>query len=117
MERQTRYKTKYNAKKTRLDGYIFDSKAEANRYSELKLLVAANEITHLTIHPRFKIIAAAVIDGEEEPAIYYEADFKYLEDSGWIVEDVKGFRTQVYRLKRRLFLQQYTGMAFREVEA
>ena len=110
-------RAKYHAVPERIDGYYFPSQAEARRYLVLKARFGACEIKSLQVHPRFEIIAAAVIDGKHERAIYYEADFQYREDGNIVVEDVKGYRTPVYRIKRRLFLQQYAGVVFREVEA
>jgi hypothetical protein len=47
---------KYHARKTELDGYIFDSKAEARRYSELKLLEVAGKISNLQLQPKYPIV-------------------------------------------------------------
>ena len=113
----TERRAKYRAIPERIDGYYFPSQAEARRYLFLMARLQAGEISDLQVHPRFEIIAAAVIDGKRERAIYYEADFQYREAGNIVVEDVKGYRTPVYRIKRRLFLQQYAGVVFREVEA
>jgi len=89
---------KYNAKKVRLDGLTFDSKAEARRYQELKLLEQAGEISDLEIHPRYEIIINGV------KVCNYIADFRYMSDGEQVVEDVKGVKTAVYRLKNKLML-------------
>jgi len=87
---------KYNAKKTVVDGITFDSKKEARRYSELKLLEKCGEIHSLELQPRFDLIVNGAKCG------YYKADFRYTEKSKEIVEDCKGFKTPVYRLKKKL---------------
>ena len=89
---------KYGNRKTELDGYIFDSGAEARRYEELKLLMRAGTIGRLEVHPRFDIVVNDVKIG------FYKADFQYydFETKQFIVEDVKGVKTAVYKLKKRL---------------
>jgi hypothetical protein len=89
---------KYGNRKTELDGYIFDSAAEAHRYEELKLLMNAGTISRLEVHPKFDIVVENVKIG------FYKADFQYydFEKTAFIVEDVKGVRTAVYKLKKRL---------------
>ena len=90
--------TKYHAKKTSIDGYTFDSLAEANRYQQLKLLKQAGEIDELAVHPSFDI----VVNGCK--VCKYIADFYYFDHQKGehIVEDVKGVKTAVYRLKKKL---------------
>lgn len=88
---------KYRAVKTELDGIVFDSKREANRYSELKLLLRAGTITELHIQPAFDVAVNGV------PICRYIADFRYTALDGKVtVEDVKGMRTPAYRLKKKL---------------
>ena len=89
---------KYSNRKTELDGYIFDSAAEAQRYGELKLLVQAEAISKLEIHPKFEIVV------NQRRICNYFADFQYydFERREFTVEDVKGVRTAVYHLKKKL---------------
>ncbi len=49
---------KYRNEKAVIDGYTFDSKKEANRYFELKMLQRAGEITALELQPKFEIISS-----------------------------------------------------------
>jgi len=117
--------SKYHAVRTTIDGITFDSKREAARYSELKLLELAGEITSLTVHPRFLLADGFNIDGKggRVRPIYYIADFKYLEgdDSfdSYIVEDVKGGKatqTAVFKLKAKLFRARYPEYELRIVK-
>ncbi len=109
---------KYNARRAEAGGRRFDSQAEAARYSELVLLEAAGAIIGLEVHPRFELQPAFTDgDGRRWPAITYEADFSYTEGGAAIVEDVKGYQTAVFRLKRKLFLQAYPGLTLRVIRA
>ena len=106
---------KYHAKKTELDGITFDSKKEANRYAELKLLERSGAIHNLQRQVRYELIPAQKKNGKTvERACHYIADFVYEENGKPVVEDVKGFRTKEYVLKRKLMLQVY-GIEVREV--
>lgn len=90
---------KYGAIKTVVDGIKFDSKVEAARYSSLKLLEKAGEITDLELQPAFPVAV------ESKKICTYKADFSYIEDGKRIVEDVKSPITAkhpVYRLKKKL---------------
>lgn len=92
--------SKYNAKRTEVDGYVFDSKAEAGRYSVLKMLEkadGADRISELELQPKFLLI----INGKKVGT--YIADFRYIDSRGnTVIEDVKGMKTPVYRLKKKI---------------
>ena len=110
---------KYGNKKVVVDGHTFDSKKEARRYGELKLLVKAGKIKDLKLQPKFELIPTIRTEDETLRKVSYYADFRYVDvESGKIiVEDVKSVatKTPVYLLKKRLFLQKYTDFVFREV--
>lgn len=113
----TERRSKYNARRVKIDGITFDSAAEARRYGELKLLEQAGHLTGLKVHPRYEIIPPVFWHGRWERAVFYEADFEY-NDSGYtFVEEVKGVRTAVYQLKRKLFLLRYPDVEFVEMQA
>ena len=106
---------KYHAKKTELDGITFDSRKEADRYAELKLLERSGAIHNLQRQVRYELIPAQKKDGKTiERACHYIADFVYEENGKTVVEDVKGYRTKEYALKRKLMLQVH-GIEVREV--
>lgn len=93
---------KYNAKKTEVDGFIFASRHEANRYSELKLMKAAGEITDLELQPVYPCVVNGYL------VCKYVADFRYRLPSGHeVVEDAKGVKTAVYLLKNKLVRALY----------
>ena len=115
-------KAKYRAAPTVVDGIRFASKREAQRYGELKLLEHAGEIERLTMQPRFPLSAYALPSRPSQnlQVGVYVADFEYYEvspsgrTSQRVVEDVKGFRTPLYRWKAKHVLAQY-GIQIREV--
>lgn len=110
--------SKYRAQKTVVDGIKFDSKREAERYCELKLLEKAKEIRNLELQPRF-LLQDKFVDkyGKTHRKIEYVADFMYVDKNNKkIVEDVKGVMTDVYKLKKKLFLNLYDKeFDFREI--
>lgn len=101
--------TKYRAKPTVIDGVRFASKKEAARYCALKLREKIGDISNLTLQPVFPI----VIGGQ--PVAKYVADFSYFHNGAYVVEDVKGMRTPVYRLKKKLVEALYPGVKIMEV--
>jgi Protein of unknown function (DUF1064) len=92
---------KYGAVKVKLDGYVFDSKREAFRYQQLCFLVNSGDISNLRVHPVYPLIVNNLL------ICKYEADFYYTENSKEVVEDVKGVKTDVYKLKKKLMLAVY----------
>ena len=106
---------KYNAKKVKVDGIEFDSKKEAKRYFELKILEVAGVISNLILQPKFLLQESFERDGKKYRAIFYIADFEYIEDGKRIVEDVKGVKTDIYKLKKKMFLKKYPQVVFKEI--
>ena len=102
---------KYNNTKIRVDGRLFDSKAEAARWQELQLLERAGEIAELERQVEYELIPKQ----KGERAVKYIADFRYKDHEGeTVVEDTKGVKTPVYILKRKLLLWVH-GIRIREV--
>lgn len=109
--------SKYGNTKVVLDGITFDSKKEANRWAELKLLERAGQIKYLRRQVTFELIPAQRENGKVvERACSYIADFVYEENGKMVVEDAKSpaTRTDVYIVKRKLMLLQY-GVRIKEV--
>lgn len=110
--------SKYNAKKITIDGHNFPSKREAERYCELKLFLKAGLIRNLVLQPRF-LLQDEFKDkmGTTHRKIEYVADFMYVDKSGkTVVEDVKGVLTDVYKIKKKIFLKIYDDKYyFREI--
>lgn len=122
--------TGVRGRKVRLDGFVFDSQAEALRYGELRLLEKAGEILALEVHPSFPLTVKV---DETTRAVLgrYEADFRYAvrHPAGveTVIEDVKGARrgragkkgwstrTALYRWKKK-HVEAEHGVEIREVE-
>lgn len=111
-------KSKYNNKKEvrffRGEKIIFDSIKEAKYFDDLYLKEKANIINNLSLQPKFEIIPKISYGGKTYRKIVYIADFSYTKDCLLHVVDVKGFRTDVYQIKKRLFLQQNPYVIFIE---
>lgn len=112
--------SKYNSKKTTIDGETFDSKKEAQRWQELRLMEKCGQIHDLRRQVPFVLIPAQyetyprwskktgnrIKDGRHciEHECVYVADFVYCKGGSRIVEDSKGVRTADYIIKRKLML-------------
>lgn len=119
--------SKYHARKLTIDGITFDSRREARRYCELKLLAKAGEITGLCRQQKFVLIPAqrepdtiGPRGGKHKGQLLerecaYIADFVYIDQDGnLVVEDTKGVRTPEYVIKRKLMLWLH-GIRIKEV--
>lgn len=99
---------KYHNTKTVADGIKFDSKLEAERYAQLKILERAGVIRALELQPSFELLPSFRKNGKTWRKTVYKADFRYIlaEGDRIIIEDVKGSTaviTDVFRLKQKLF--------------
>ena len=103
---------KYHNTKTVIDGIKFDSKLEAERYEQLKILERSGVIRDLELQPEYELIPSFRKNGKTWRRTLYKADFRYIlaEDDSYIIEDVKGSTsviTDVFRLKQKLFEYKY----------
>lgn len=108
-------KPKYNNTKVLIDNILFDSKKEGARYSELKLMEKAGLISSLVLQPKFEL----KVNGFKVAT--YIADFCYNDFRGKgsgdfisVTEDVKGVKTPVYNLKKKLMKAIY-GIEIQEI--
>lgn len=124
-------RSKYGNRKTVVDGITFDSKKEANRFRELQLLERAGKIMALQRQVKYVLIPTQRESTNEiykkgahqghfkpgkvlEKECSYIADFAYIQDGAYVVEDTKGVRTEAYKIKRKLMLERY-GIQIQEV--
>lgn len=107
---------KFKNIKIEVDGICFDSKKEARRYMELKLLLKAKKIRNLEMQKEFILIPANRGINRSERKCSYYADFYYYdcELKRYVCEDVKGVRTKEYIIKRKLMLDKF-GISVSEV--
>lgn len=102
--------SKYGARKITVGGETFDSKKEYNRWCELKVLERAGVICDLQRQVKYELIPKQ----EGERACSYVADFVYRQEGKTVVEDVKGYRTDAYKIKRKLMLAVH-GIRIEEI--
>lgn len=124
MESQGQRENKYHNEQTVVRGISFDSKKEANRYVELMRMVKTGRIRKLKLQQDFTLQEGYTTpDGERVRPIKYRADFTYermaMDGNGtthWVfeVEDVKGVRTEKYKLKKKMMLERF-GITIKEV--
>lgn len=107
---------KYGNTKVVRNGRQFDSKREAGRYAELVILQRAGRISDLKTQVSFLLIPAQYDEKHRciERSCKYVADFTYIEDGQLVVEDAKGLKTDVYRIKKKMMLYKY-GIKIKEV--
>jgi hypothetical protein len=113
---QPETKSKYRSRKKEVDGILFDSKREAAAYVKLRAMEQAGEIRDLRRQVKFVLLDGfRTDDGEKVREMAYFADFVFTgKDGAERVVDVKGMRTEVYRLKRKLFLARYPHLRLEE---
>ncbi|NDB02614.1 MAG: DUF1064 domain-containing protein [Flavobacteriaceae bacterium] len=105
-------RNKYNNRKTKVDGYTFDSKKEAQRYFELKMLKLAGEISVLELQPQIPLLVNGQWVGK------YIGDFSYRNKDGErVIEDVKSpaTRTPIYNLKKKILATYDPPVLIKEV--
>ena len=104
--------SKYHNKRVTVDGITFDSIKEADRWRELRLMEQAGEIVGLVRQVRIELIPKTKL----YRAVFYVADFVYFDKrtGKTVYEDVKGMKTDVYKLKKKLLYWRH-GIEVNEV--
>jgi len=107
---------KYKNKKVMYDGIKFDSNCEMAYYIKLKLLEEKGIIKDLELQKSYELQPSFKVNGKTYQKITYRADFSYVsvEDNKLHIVDTKGFRTEVYKLKKKMFAYKY-GIEIEEV--
>lgn len=106
--------SKYHNKKVMIDNIVFDSKKEANYYTYLKLLQNSGKIQNLQLQKKFILQDKFKLNNKTRRAITYKADFVYVQDGKTHVIDTKGFRTETYKIKKKLFEKKF-GIEIEEI--
>ena len=106
------YRKYSNKKVVTEDGIRYDSMREAKRGAELELLEKAGEIHNLELQRSFELIPKQ----KGERACTYRSDFTYTDSNTgeFVVEDCKGMRTEVYKIKKKMMLY-FHGITITEV--
>ena len=98
---------KYHAKKIKTVDGTFDSQKEYKRWNVLKVLQRSNKISNLERQVKFELQPSFKLNGKTVRGISYYADFVYKLNGSKVVEDCKGFKTPVYKLKKKMFEYKY----------
>lgn len=98
-----------------IDGYVFDSALEAKRYRQLVLLERAKAIKNLQLQVPFLLQEGFRKNGKTYRKIEYIADFVYEENGKTVVEDTKGVKTEVFKIKQKLFEYKYPNLSIKIV--
>ena len=103
MKFQQNKKSKYGAKKTTVDGVVFDSKAESIYYLQHK-----ND-KRMTMQEKFVLMDKFRLNGKLYREIAYKADFVFRNENNEIIKvvDVKGVLTTEFKIKAKLFANRY----------
>ena len=97
-----------------MKGKVYDSKKEANRSFQLELLAKMGKIQNLQKQVPFVLQDGFINNqGKKIREIKYIADFVYMEDGKMVVEDSKGVKTEVFKIKEKLFQYKYPEIIFR----
>lgn len=111
--------SKYHSHKIKAEGLTFDSRKEYARWKELRLMERAGAIKDLRRQVKFVLIPAQYGQSTTGPRggvkkgqllereCAYIADFVYVKDGQTVVEDAKGFRTEAFKIKKKLMLDRY----------
>ena len=101
-------RNKFNAVKKEIDGITFDSAKEAKRYSELKFMVSAGQISDLECHPKYELYAG----------ITYKPDFRYIENGKTVCEDVKSkpTKTRDFIMRWKMAKELYEAIDWRMID-
>lgn len=118
---------KYHNKKVEYEGIVFDSLKEKRRYCQLQIMEKSGIISDLRLQVPFELIPAVYEDEViqmktkskvkkrcVQRATTYVADFVYKRDGETIVEDIKGFRTKEYELKKKM-MRAFLGIIINEI--
>ncbi len=104
---------KYHNKKCFYKDMTFDSKRERDYYVILEMMLKNNQITDLKTQVKFELQPSFKFKGKTIRSINYIADFTYIKDGKLIIVDTKGYRTEVYKLKKKMM--QYKGLEIKEI--
>lgn len=114
--------SKYGNRKVVRNGLSFDSGKEHRRFVELSLLEKAGAISNLERQVKFDLLPAQYVTDKKDGKIKtrcverkcsYVADFVYIQNGEKVVEDAKGYRTEAYRIKRKMMLY-FHGIRIKE---
>lgn len=99
----------------------FDSKGEARRYIDLKMLERFGKIKNLKLQVPHTLLEGFIYENKKYTDIVYVSDFEYdlIDEKVHVVEDKKGYRTDVYRMKKKMLLNVFRqkGLNYKFIES
>ncbi len=101
-----------NTKRKTIDGREFRSALEADAYQLLKVWQRAGHISDLELQPRFLLQASFQRHLVTIRGMHYTADFRFVRDGRTVIVEAKGFRTQAFNLRRKLFLRKFPDLDY-----
>lgn len=114
---------KYKNRSVWVNGYVFQSTFEGMRYKQLLILEENGTIEQLELQPKFRLLQGFKVKTNEgfktQYPIQYFADFRYLKNGMVVVEDTKGYETETYKIKKKIFLfrlGEFGVDVFREIK-
>ena len=114
---RSKNKSKYGNKKTIVNGEKFDSLAESRYYLILLDKKKKGEIKDFELQPSFTLQPSFKKNGVTHRAITYKADFKVIHNDNRIeIIDVKGMKTEVFKIKQKLFEYNFPELSLRLIE-
>ena len=118
-ENETKQKknNKFGNKIVYVDGMKFDSEFENQRWEDLKNMQRAKEIKNLRRQVKFELQPSYIKNDKVIQPINYVADFVYydINKRGFIIEDTKGYKTEIYKLKKKIFEYKYPDLEIKEI--
>jgi hypothetical protein len=106
-------RSKYNNKRIKVDGILFDSQKEADYYNDLKLQLRAGVIKGFCRQPEFVLVAGFA----DRKPVTYKADFIVFNLDGTAeIVDTKGFETEVFKIKEKQFYDKFPGLEIKIVK-
>jgi hypothetical protein len=112
-----KYRVSNKADRT-LDGIVFASKLEMNRYSFLMLMQKSKKIKNLELQPPFILCDSFYVRGKKHRGLKFTADFAYdrVSDNQHIIEDCKGYPSRDYIVRLAWFLSKGLKLEFHEIK-
>lgn len=109
--------SKYHSQKVIINGIKFESKKEGDRYIQLKTLERVGLIKELELQKSFELQPTFRKNRKTYRSITYKADFYYYDNhlERYVVEDTKGFKTEAYRIKKKMFEYKYKYLELVEI--
>lgn len=114
----TSHFNKYKNHRTEIDGIVFASSSEAQYYVDMRELQLMGVVEKIERQVKYEIQPAFVKNGVKFGKIDYVADFRITYQTGVIeIVEIKGFETDVWKLKHKLFEYKYPDLTIKVINS